>query len=237
MLFQDLQDQLRTYIRARLSRREWTGSGLCEQAGFQPAHLSNFLNGRRGLSLELMDRLMNALQLDIVDLLNDTELRRVTVQSPPDSAFEGVALVSSADAALLPRLRHEQVRETLNFRRTFLHRLKPGLVGDRSDWQRFVLVKVDSENGRGMLPRIPPGAILLLDRHYNSLQPYRRFQPNVYAVKVDGNCVFRYVTVEGDRVILRPHSLEWPIQLLTVEGGQSYSDYIVGRVCYMGAEF
>ena len=61
MRLRDLQDRLRAHIRARISRRELTGSSLSRQAGFQQGHLSNFLNSRRGLSLESMDRLLETL--------------------------------------------------------------------------------------------------------------------------------------------------------------------------------
>ena len=57
--FQTLQDSLRTGIWARLERGELTGKSLAHKAGFQQAHLSNFLNGKRGLSLQAMDRLLD----------------------------------------------------------------------------------------------------------------------------------------------------------------------------------
>jgi hypothetical protein len=63
MTIQDLQDQLRAHIRARIGRGELTGSALAHQASLPQGHLSNFLNSRRGLSLESMDRLMGALHL------------------------------------------------------------------------------------------------------------------------------------------------------------------------------
>ncbi len=39
------------------------------RAGFQQAHVSNFLNQRRGLSVEAMDRVMEVLRLEVRDLL------------------------------------------------------------------------------------------------------------------------------------------------------------------------
>ena len=44
------QDRLRTH------RGELTGLRLVEQSGFKQAHISNFLNCKRGLSLEGMDQ-------------------------------------------------------------------------------------------------------------------------------------------------------------------------------------
>ena len=45
--FQNLQDNLRANIWARLERGEQTGTRIASLAGFQQAHLSNFLNGKR----------------------------------------------------------------------------------------------------------------------------------------------------------------------------------------------
>ncbi len=75
MTLQDLQDKLRTHIRARIDRGELTGTGLSREARFQQGHLSNFLNARRGLSLESMDRLLETLNLSVLDLadLKDIE--------------------------------------------------------------------------------------------------------------------------------------------------------------------
>ena len=36
------------------------------------------------------------------------------------------------------------VQEILKFKKTFLRKLKPEIEGDRSAWQRFVLIKLDA---------------------------------------------------------------------------------------------
>jgi len=61
MRIADLEDSLRAHIWARIHRGELTGSALSRDAGFQQAHMSNFLNTRRGLSPEAMDRLLDVL--------------------------------------------------------------------------------------------------------------------------------------------------------------------------------
>src|SRR5712671_6083205 len=47
--------------------------------------------------------------------------------------------------------------------------------------------------GMSMHPRTMPGAVLLLDRHYNSMTPYRKGENNMYAVRKDGKCTIKYV--------------------------------------------
>jgi hypothetical protein len=98
------------------------------------------------------------------------------------------------------------------------------------------LIKADSHDGVSMYPRLAPGATLLLDRHYNSLKPYRKGEFNLYAVLKDGTCTVRYVEVAGNHLILRPHSQTHPVEVITMAEGKSAADYLVGRVCYIGIE-
>src|SRR5580704_17013012 len=95
--FQTLQDSLRAGIWARLERGELTGKALAHKAGFQQAHLSNFLNGKRGLSLQAMDRLLDVLHLDVLQLAGVNEaLRYVSDGEPSPNYTEAIALVSFA---------------------------------------------------------------------------------------------------------------------------------------------
>jgi len=237
MRISDLQDNLRAHIWARIHRGELTGSGLSRDAGFQQAHMSNFLNARRGLSPEAMDRLLEVLGVDVLDLADPEELRLRALQRPERaSSFDSVPLVSLHDAAFSPGIPSRRVLDSLKFRKRFLNRLKADTVGDRSSWLRFVMVRADTGSVRAMSPRLGPGAVLLLDRHYNSLQPYRRGAQNLYAVRAGDECVVRYAAAASGRIILRPHNEEWPVELLEIAYGKGFAHYIVGRVCHIAVE-
>jgi len=236
MTLQDLQDKLRAHIRARIDRGELTGSGLSREAGFQQGHLSNFLNARRGLSIESMDRLLQTLNIGVLDLADLKDIEQQVSFPAGASGFENVAVVSGEQAAHLPRFTPEQVRESRSFSKSFLRKLKANDSGNRSEWLRFVLVLLDAKEAGAMFPSIPAGATLLLDRHYNSLQPYRRLQPNIYAVQVQARCLIGYVSVSGDHLVLRPRNPQYPVELVRIDRGRSYHDYIVGRVCHVGFE-
>ena len=82
-----------------------------------------------------------------------------------------------------------------------------------------------------MSPVLTPDAIVVLDRDYNSLVPYLPPRPSLYAVNITGDLSFRYVGFEADHLILRPHALEHPVELLNLGVAESPSSYIVGRVC------
>jgi transcriptional regulator with XRE-family HTH domain len=237
MKFQALQDRLRRRLRAKIEAGELSGLRLAQMTGFQQAHISNFLNRKRALSLEAMDRVLGALHLSVLDLLDPDEVnRRATLLAPGEDEFENVALVEGAIAAGQPMVASEQVREVLKFKRAFLRRLRADMAGPREAWQRFILIKVDAHDGMSMYPRLLPGATLLLDRHYNSLKPYRRQEQNMYAVRVPGGCTVKYVELSDGHMVLRPHNQAYPVAVVAIEEGKTFADYIVGRVCHVGIE-
>src|ERR1700679_1735428 len=69
MNFQDLHELLRLELLQRIERGTLTGSRLAQQAGFQHAHISNFLNRKRSPSLEGLDRVLAAQNLPIDQIL------------------------------------------------------------------------------------------------------------------------------------------------------------------------
>lgn len=237
MKFKILQDNLRNILWERIEAGELTGLRLAEQTGFKQAHISNFLNRKRGLSLEGMDKVLSVQHISVLDLLDPGEVnKRASILPPSADEFENVLLTDVATAATQPLIVSIQVKKILKFKKSFLHKLRAETEGDRSSWQRFVLIKVDAKEAMSMYPRLMPGATLLIDRHYNSLQQYRKGELNMYAVLKNDTCVVRYVEVAGNRLILRPHNQSSPIEVVTMEDGKSAGDYIVGRVCHLGLE-
>jgi hypothetical protein len=87
-----------------------------------------------------------------------------------------------------------------------------------------------------MYPRLMPGSILLIDRHYTSLKPYRKGELNMYAVVKNGTCTVKYVEIGGKHLILRPQNQAYPIDVMAIEEGMTPSDYLVGRICHIGIE-
>src|ERR1700688_3572637 len=69
MNFQDLHELLRVELLRRIDRGLLTGSRLAQQAGFQQAHISNFLNRKRALSLEGLDRVLASQKLSVEHIL------------------------------------------------------------------------------------------------------------------------------------------------------------------------
>jgi hypothetical protein len=69
MKFEMLHENLRLEILRRIDRGVLSGSTLARATGFQQAHISNFLNRKRSLSLEGLDRVLTAQNLSVLDLL------------------------------------------------------------------------------------------------------------------------------------------------------------------------
>jgi len=237
MKVRTLQENLRKALWKRIDAGEITGLKLADLTGFKQAHISNFLNRKRSLSIEGFDNLLGVSRLSVLDLLDPNEVnKRASILPPSEDEFENVLLVEGEIAAGEPLVTNETVKEILKFKKSFLKRLRPAMVGARSDWRRFVMVKVDAREGMSMYPRLLPGASVLIDRHYNSLKPYRKGEFNMYAVAKDGDCTVKYVEVAGNHLILRPHNQAYPIEVMTMDDGKTAADYLIGRVCYVGIE-
>jgi hypothetical protein len=175
--------------------------------------------------------------LSVLDLIDPAEVnKRASILPPSEDEFDNVVVADSHSAASEALIMSMHVKEILKFKKSFLKRLKEEVEGDRSGWERFVIIKVDAQEGMSMYPRTMPGATLLLDRHYNSMTPYRKGESNIYAVRKDEACTIKYVETADSHLILRPHNPAYPIEVITLEDGQKPGDYIVGRVCYVGIE-
>ncbi len=237
MKFRVLQENLRNALWERIDEGDLTGLRLAQQTGFKQAHISNFLNRKRGLSLEGMDRVLTVQHLSVLDLLDPSEVnKRASILPPSDDEFQNILLTDGHVAATQPLITSMNVKEIVKFKKSFLKKLKTETEGNRDQWERFVVIKVDAREGMSMYPRLLPGANLLIDRHYNSLKPYRKGEFNMYAVLRKENCTVKYVETAGGHLILRPHNQAYPIEVVTMEEGKSPSDYIVGRVCHVGIE-
>jgi len=237
MKFKKLQENLRKALWQRIDDGQLTGLGLAEQTGFKQAHISNFLNRKRGLSLEGMDKVLRVQHLSVLDLLDQDEInKRASIVPPADDEFENVLLVEGAVAATEPLIVSTNVKQILKFRKKFLRGLRAETEGSRSGWERFVIINVDARGGMSMYPRLLPGATVLIDRHYNSLKPYRKGEANMYAVNQKGDCRVAYVEVTANQLLLRPHNPAYPVEVIPLKESKRASDYLVGRICFVGVE-
>ena len=237
MKFKVLQENLRKTLWERIEEGDLTGLRLAKETGFKQAHISNFLNKKRGLSLEGMDKVLSVQKISVLDLLDPKEVnKRASIVPPSGDEFENVLVVEGSVAATRALIMSMKVKDVLKFKKSFLRKLRPEMEGDRDGWERFVVIQVDGREGMSMYPRLLPGATVLIDRHYNSLKPYRKGESNMYAVARNGQTTVKYVEQAGNHLVLRPHNQAYPVEVMAMEEGKSAADYLVGRVCYVGIE-
>ena len=236
MDFQSLQENLRQLLLRRIRAGQLTGLQLARQAVFQQPHISNFLNVKRGLSLEALDRVLAVQHISVLDLLDPEELgRHASIVPPGRDEFENVVLVDADLVAFMPRFTRDQVIDTFKVGKNFLQRLRPEMEGDRSRWQRFIFLKAGAREGMSMYPRLLPGACFLVDRYYNSLAPYHRNERNMYAIRHAGHCYFRYAERKDAYLMLHPENHSYPAHAVPL-AGKSPADFIVGRICSVQIE-
>src|SRR5208282_5638373 len=119
MKFKVLQDNLRKTLWGRIEEGDLTGLRLAKETGFKQAHISNFLNRKRGLSIEGMDKVLKVQRLSVLDLLDPGEVnKRASILPPSDDEFENVLLVSDKIAATVPLVMSMSVKEILKFKKS-----------------------------------------------------------------------------------------------------------------------
>ena len=214
----------------RIKRGSLSVSLLSRQTGFAQAHISNFLRGRRNISLEAIDRILAAQHLAAADLLPPA---RFTVPLTTGVDRDSVPVVSHAVALFEPVIRPSAVQSMLYLPADALRSMRARAAHGRRAWQRFVAVRIPSADALAMDPIVLPEAVALIDRHYNSLLPYRPSRPNVYAVRHGAHLRLRYVDFLLNRLVLRPCNMAFPVDLIEVDPGESPSDLITGRVALL----
>jgi hypothetical protein len=235
MNFQDLHELLRVELLRRIERGTLTGTRLANQAGFKSAHVSNFLNRKRSLSLEGLDRVLSSQNLTIDQLL---PLDLTAAHSPIQISdpIEIVPVVSPSAAMDEARISPPAIIETIQISASRLYDNRARPSTKHVHWQRFIAIRADTQQSAAMDPLVSPGAIAVLDRHYNSLAPYRAHQSTLYAVRCGAALLLRFVDFDEGRLILRPYSRDFPVQLLPLAKHETPADYIVGRVCLVFSE-
>jgi len=227
MNFTQMHERLRLELLRRIQRGTLSVSLLARQTGFGQSHLSNFLHNRRQLSLEAMDRILAAQHLMAGDLLPATYRAG---DLPEDEERSTVPVVSHATALFEPHIRPSAAQSMLHLPAGVLQNMRARVSSARRPWERFVAVRVPAADALPMEPLVLPEALALVDRHYNSLMPYRPNRPNLYGVRQGAHMTLRYVDFLANRLVLRPHNIAFPVDLIEVGPGESPADLIAGRI-------
>jgi transcriptional regulator with XRE-family HTH domain len=233
MLVSDLHERIRQHVLATIKSRVITGTALAERIGVRQAHISNFLLGRRGLSIDSMDAILNVLGINVERLVAVAD--QTLLRNKPSSALENVPSIQ-IQAAMNPTFANDEVQGTIGFTEALLRRLKAEPPDTRKLWVRFISVKADKGLSAPMSPRLENGSVLLIDRHYCSLEDHRKNEPNLYLIRKDEVCMVRWVEMQGTQLCLRPERNDYPLDFISIDRKNPIESSIVGRVAHIGTE-
>ena len=229
-----MHERLRLELLRRIQRGTLSVSLLARQSGFGEPHLCNFLHGRRQLSLQAMDRILASQHMSAADLLPVLRPPGLLLDSEDESS---VPVVSHAAALFDPHIRLSAVQWMMPVRSRELQSYRSRVSFSRRGWQRFVAVAIAAADALPMEPLLLPNALVLIDRHYTSFMAYNSERPNLYAVRNGAHLTVRYADFTAGRLLLRPHNLGYPVELIEVEPDESPSDLLAGRITRIVNEF
>jgi hypothetical protein len=227
MNFTQMHEHLRLELLRRIQRGTVSVTLLARQTGLGQSHLSNFLHSRRQLSLEAIDRVLAAQHMAAGDLL---PALHQSAALPADEERSTIPVVSHASALFEPFIRPSAVQSMLHLPAGILQTIRTRVSNPRRAWERFVAVRIPAPDALPMEPLVLPEAIALLDRHYIALTPYRPNRPNLYAVRHGAHLTLRYADFLSNRLVLRPHNIAFPVDLIEIDPNESPSDLLAGRI-------
>lgn len=231
MDFAQLQERLRLELIHRIERGVLTGSLLARQTGLRPSHISNFLQQKRRLSLDAMDRVLRAQHLELEHLY--PRPANPEPSDPASARYLRIPLVSAQAASAAPRISEAAALDYMQVLANALENLPQRRPLGRKDWQRFVAIHTTEQQAAPMRPLFDAGAALVIDRLYNSLQDVSPPRQNLYAIRHAGLMRICYAALLAERIVLRPHRVDFPLEVIQPEPGQPPLECIVGRVCYI----
>lgn len=237
--FRGLHERLRQRVLAEIREGKLTGLQLARAAGFRQAHISNFLNSKRGLSLEAMDAILRARGWKLSDLAPEcakSRQQRLSLRaSSPGVSWIPLVDAGNCHASEIP---YEAAKNALRVMSARLEKMAASPPNVRDSWVRFVALRVSAEDAEAMKPKLTRGAVAIVDRHAHVPGdrgaifavrvplPARTLAAGAPAHKI----VMRYV----DRV-----QREWVMRAenpaVTLEPLESTAQ-IVGRVCMVVSE-
>jgi len=227
MNFTQMHERLRLELLRRIERGTVSVSLLARQTGLGQSHVSNFLHNRRQLSLEAMDRVLDAQHLAADDLLPGD---RAPVLLPGGEQSTAIPVVSHNTAMFEPSIRSSAVQSMVHLPAAVFRSAPERPAKGRTNWQRFVAIRASVPDAIAMDPLVLPGATILLDRHYTSIRPHRPTRPALFAVRNGQHLTVRYADFAANRLVLRPINLACPVDLIDLAPGESLAEMVVGRV-------
>lgn len=207
---------------------------LAEQTGLSTPYLWLVLHGQKRLSCDGLDRVLDVLDLSILDLIDRQELyKRSTIVHRPSAVDHDIPVINDSNLLLMPWIALMHIQDTVKVKAAFLLSLEARPERGHSKWERFVAIRTDVRD-TSMDPYLARGASVVVDRHYNSLQPYRPDRPSMYVIARGPRPYVRFVELSASFLVLRPASLACPVEIVPLGVDCVGLSCIAGRVCFVG---
>src|SRR5271165_6658097 len=117
MNFSLLHERLRIVVLRRIDSGSLTAALLAHRTGFVPAHISNFLNRKRRLSLDALDKVLQSESITIADLFPGKGLAPVgSGRAATAMHYDSVPLVDQSIAAHSVRVHSHSILEVVKTR-------------------------------------------------------------------------------------------------------------------------
>ena len=240
MTFRELAENLRSELLARIRNGEITQSALARRTGFRQAHISNYLSGRRALSLQGLDRVLQAQSLAVDDLLPDRTALHASGDSSSGAREDALPATESVPVVEQPRqLTERRISSSTNSEiiecpAEVLRNMRTDCPPERLVWQRFAAVRFTAEMALSMHPIFSKGCLAVIDRHYTALEPYHHGHRNIYAVWADEKLHIASIEPHSGGLVLRPQNVAVPTVMLLDKPNRPSP--IAGRLCWALSE-
>jgi hypothetical protein len=235
--FSGLQDRLRAEIRRRIDLGEFSGGELARRAGFAQAHISNFVNRKRGLTLGGLDRVLAALGMTFYELLDAQELARyapVPAGAAGDAGTWDVPMVSAEVAARKAIIARDDVLEIFRFSpKLFDAASDETPAGARKFWTRYVVVQSSESDAASLVPGARE-AVAVVDRHAVTPRTAAKASRRLFAVHGEGKVHLRFLQSTGGLLLLRGISTEMPVEVVSGAETANSATRVIGRIVYLG---
>lgn len=215
MLLQELLGELRSELNLQIAENKFSGTDLARRTGITQAHVSNFLRGRRGLSVELFDRILSSLNISILDLL----LRK-------DKGHDAISRLAFSSIPLIPIGKlpafdpHRNKYSSIFVLKTLLSQIEPNFDPKSSRVRDFVGVITDAKSVEGMAPLIKSNHTLIIDMADKLISP-----GELHVVRYNNQTLVRFLESNGKIVAIRAVEIDHSLALVPTQEVK-----ILGRV-------
>lgn len=224
----ELHERLRENLRQEIRNHNLDISKLSRQTGMGRSHLSNFLAGKRGLSRDAMDRIMAAQGIETEHFLRYPHKHDLLAENERVS----IPIVSHEAALSHPNIFQSDIQAYMPLPADALKRLSGRTAGRRLAWRRFVAVRISAAEAKPMEPIIVPDALVVIDRHRNTVRPYRDAALSIYVVRRGTHLQLRYAEIFAGQIALRCRR-QVPLEELDMASNEKLRDPIAGRIVYV----